>query len=115
MCILDPMSSFTTFKTRTTPITRNEIWAITVDLLEPNPHPDDLAPNDARAAIEDAWSETKTTLTLSGLSPSQLSFMADELEYFGDTSTGWAAEVMASRRAFPRIAREIRALLAQSV
>ncbi len=109
------MSNTIPFKTRATSITRNEIWAVTVDLISATPHPDDRAGHAARAAIQDNWRETKTTLKLSGLTPAQLSFLADELEYFGDTSTGWDEEVMASRRAFPRIAREIRALLAQSV
>ena len=107
------MSSYITFKTRATRITRNELWAVTVDLIDATCHPDDRSGHDARAAIEDAWSETKTTLKLTGLSPSQLSFLAEELDHFGDRDSGWDDEVMASRRAFPRIAREIRALLAQ--
>ena len=109
------MTTTITFQTRATRITRNEIWAVTVDLIDANPHPDDRAGHAARAAIQDNWVETKTTLKLSGLTPAQLSFLAEELDYFGDRDSGWDDEVMASRRAFPRIAREIRALLAQSV
>lgn len=98
----------TTFKTSATRTTRDEIWAVTVDLLNPNPHPDDRAANAARAAIKDSWCETKTRLKLTGLTPDQLSYLASELEFWGDPYGFWDYDVMRSRRAFPRIAREIR-------
>lgn len=102
------MSNTTTFKTRATRSTRGEIWCITVDLLAENPHPDDVARNTARREIGDRWQETKTTWTLRDISPSALLFLAEELEYFGDPDGFWDHEVMQQRRAFPRLAREIR-------
>ncbi len=104
------MTNLITFKTRATRATRGEIWCLTVDLLDSS---DPCPRNASRQVIRDQWEETKTTWTLRDVSPSTLLFLAEELDYFGDTTTGWDEEVMRSRRAFPRLARELRALVAQ--
>lgn len=99
------MSNTTTFKTRATRSTRGEIWCITVDLLDITSQ---CERNAARREIGDQWQETKTTWTLRDISPSALLFLAEELEYWGDPDGFWDHEVMQQRRAFPRLAREIR-------
>tara|TARA_R100000951_G_scaffold95037_1_gene83984 strand:+ start:64 stop:378 length:315 start_codon:yes stop_codon:yes gene_type:complete len=98
------------FKTRATRATLGELWCMTVELSNGT----DDQPDVFRAQLRDTWHQTgRSTCTwrLDCVSRDLLVWLADELDYFGDTSTGWNDEVMRTRRAFPRLAREIRALI----
>lgn len=101
-----------TFKTRATSTTLGELWAVTVDLCSGTDDQPDLF----RAQLRDAWQQSKpfgsASWRVNNVSRDLLVWLADELDYFGDRWSGWDDEVMRSRRAFPRLAREIRALIA---
>ncbi len=101
-----------TFKTRATSTTLGEPWCCTIDLRSGDGSNADVH----RQALLDAWHQSKqfgsATWRLSNVSRDLLVWLADELDYFGDRWSGWDDEVMRSRRAFPRLAREIRALIA---
>ena len=100
------------FKTRATSTTLGELWCVTVDLSNGTNEGPDLF----RAQLRDAWQQSKpfgsVTWRLNNVSRDLLVWLVDELDLFGDASNGWDQEVMRSRRAFPRLAREIRALIA---
>ncbi len=99
------------FKTRATSTTLGELWCCTIDLFNGT----DDQPDVFRAQLRDAWQQTgRSTCTwrLDGVSRDLLVWLADELGYFGDRWSGWDDETMRTRRAFPRLAREIRALIA---
>ena len=107
---LTDMSKFN-FKTRATSTTLGELWCCTIDLISG----DGSTADEHRYALSEAWHQSKqfgsATWRLEGVSRDLLVWLADELDYFGDRWSGWDDEVMRSRRAFPRLAREIRALI----
>jgi hypothetical protein len=89
---------------RTTEMTREELWAVTVELSSADPASDC---DRHREVLAGCWSNRATGFRLINIPRDTAEWLRDELLYWGDPGDDWNPEVRHRCRPFQRMAREL--------